>query len=150
MCRPADRDRGGIRGQDHVGWADSVKIAENLELQVLTFNRRLDDIIGRLHVLELGRGPDPGEDGIALYGTQLPLLDTTSEIPGDVCYSFGGEVLLDIAHHNLQSACRRHLGDAVAHLTGADNTECLDLHRKSPVEYIDTGNTNSLMIYLSV
>jgi len=113
-----------------ITWAGQMasRSRKNLEFQILAFDRRFNDVIGRVHVLQVGGGPDPGQNGIPLCGIQLSLVDTAIEIFGDIGQSFGSELLLDITHQDLQPACCRHLGDAVAHLAGTDHTECLDLH----------------------
>ena len=124
----ADGDGGGVGGQDRFRFAELIELAEDLELDLLILGGRLDHDVGRGHVLEADAAADPPQEGVLVRGGHLALLDVAGQDAGDGLQPLVDEFLPHVVHDDGEPAGGRHLGDAVAHLAGADDAECLYLH----------------------
>ena len=120
-----------LRGQDRSRFADLVQVPENLELDVLLLGGRLDHEVRRGHVLEVDAALDSAQQGVLFRRRHLAFFDIAGQDVGDGFQALVDEFLLDVVHDDCQPAGGRHLGDAVAHLPRADDTECFNLHQKS-------------------
>ncbi|MDT4846273.1 hypothetical protein FQZ97_802890 [compost metagenome] len=125
-----DRDRRGVRRDDHLGAHQLVHLLEDLELERVVLGGGLDDELRALQVVVVGRALDQRQRGGLLLGRELFLLDQAVEAARD-----GGDALVDgglghVDHHHVDARYRAGLGDAVAHGAGADDAHSLNRHEK--------------------
>src|SRR5208337_5642052 len=125
---PADGDGRGVAGQDGRERADGIQLPEDLELQRLVFRGRLDHHLRPGHIPEIDGGPDAAENRVQVPGAHLALLHTPGQVLADGLQAPLDQFLGDIADDHRQTAHGRHLGDAAAHLAGADNANGFYLH----------------------
>ena len=78
-----DRERGGVRGEDGVGTADSLELGEELPLRLELLDDRLDHEVAVGEVAELGRQRQPADRVVARRLLELPLLDLAGEEVAD-------------------------------------------------------------------
>ena len=78
---------------------------------------------------EIGGGLDPARGWhLARLRSILPFSTLRSRFLAMLATTFFDELLLDIAHQDLQPAGRGDLGDPAAHLAGTDYSEFFDFH----------------------
>jgi hypothetical protein len=75
-----------------------------------------------------GAGFDSAENRVALGRRHLAFLNAAGEDAGDGLEPLVDELLLDVVHDDVQAAHGGHLGDAVAHLARADDSEDVHFH----------------------
>ena len=126
--QPRDRDRRCVRGQDSGGFQMRQQILEDRLLDRFPFRCRLDHQIGLPHICQLQRGLDPGHCGVLHIGRDLAARHLPIEVLGNKRHRLVQRLLRDVRHQNVKPCHRKDMGDTVAHLTGADNSDRLDIH----------------------
>ena len=130
-CQPRDRDRGGIGRQDRAVRADRVELAEQVPLRRLVLDDGLDDDVGLGEARKNRRGRDPGEGRGLLLRRAL----ATGDLPVEVLLDRPEGLLeirpFQIRQENVESRRGRDVGDAAAHLAGADDPQGPDFHGRT-------------------
>ena len=75
-----DRNRRSIRGENNLGPANLVEVAENFRFDVELFRGRFDDKIGLREILAAERATNPAESRRLLLGSDLVLCDFPVEV----------------------------------------------------------------------
>ncbi len=122
------RNRRRVRGEDRIGLADPVKLAEQLLFQVDLLQGRLNHQIPVGEVVNPGCGADPRQRRVTVVGAHLVPAHQPVEALADCLQSPLNGLLADIAHHDVETAGGKGLGDAVAHGSGADDADLVDAH----------------------
>ena len=122
-----DRDRRGVGGEDRLRIELRAELRIDLALDALVLGRRLDDEVGAGEIAHLVRGGNLAERRLAGLLGELAVSDHAGQVAAD-----GGEPLLDavrrdIVEQHLVAGQRGDLGDAAAHLPGADDAHSLDM-----------------------
>jgi hypothetical protein len=109
-----------------------IQVLEDLEFEGLVFRGRLHHEVRFGHIRKIGSDLDAAQDRILVFCRNPALVHTLAKDFGNVGQPFFSEFDLDVAHDDIQAGGGRHLGDAVAHLSGADNAEGIDVHFLTP------------------
>src|SRR5688500_3652613 len=129
-----ERDGSGVLRQNGAWCCDAIQLFEDLELQVGAFRRSLDDHRRiRARVERRGRR-DSTECRIASGSIDRSLLHLAFEVCRDCAAAFFERSLGDIDYRNRITAQGSHMGDAPAHLSGADHRDLFTHARASPSE----------------
>ena len=124
----ADRERAGVRGEDHVGRGLGVERPEDRSLETEVLERGLDDQrrLGRepiedVRVAKTGHPPIyPVVDGV---GIEVEPRRPTRETVADAGIRSFDRLGVHVVEHDLPVVLERDLGDAGAHHAGADDPE---------------------------
>ena len=117
-----DGQGGGVGGEDALGLADLVQLAEGGLLHAHVLERGLHDQVAVGAQVLLQAGGDGGHGGVGLSLVHLALFHQLGVALLDLGLAAVGPLLLDVAQGNGPAALGERLGDALAHSTGADNT----------------------------
>ena len=77
------REGGGVGGEDGVGTADAVELAEQGLLDLEVLDHGFDHEVAAGEIGEVGGGGDPGERGIGVGLLAAALLDLTGQRLGE-------------------------------------------------------------------
>ncbi len=106
-----------------------VELPEERSLERKGLARGLDREVDAGEVPERPDGPQPPERGLSVEGAQLPLLYLSSEPLGDALARPLGSLERDVGEQHGEPFLAEHLGDAGAHLAGADHAGARKLLR---------------------
>ena len=123
---PGDRDRRGVGGDDRLRLQVGPQAREDAPLDLLALGGRLDDEIAVGELVRAGAGRDPRERRGALGLVHLALGDLAREQAVDGREPGAQALLGDVAEHDVHPRLGADLGDAVAHLPGADDANLVD------------------------
>ncbi len=125
---PGHRNGRRVGGDDAAGLRQDFQFFQNLllQLQVLgcSFNQKVG--IGKPGQICCCR--DMRQDFLFLFLGAFAALDCTVKAGGNGSQPFLQRGIADVAHDDPQSGCRADLCDAGAHLSGTDDSHCLNLH----------------------
>ena len=118
-----DRERRGVRPEDHVVVDDLVEVGEDVLFDVHVLECRLDDQVRGREVRQFGRAFDPVDDRVCLALLDCALRDEATQAILDRVEPVLDELILDVPHHHVVALHARDLGDTTAHRAGADHTD---------------------------
>ena len=122
-----DREGRGVRGQNRVGTADLLQLAEQLPLGVELLDDGLDHDVAVSETGDLGRQRQQPD----LEGVDLPLLNLAREEVLDPAACGLPQLVGHLAPDGLEPRLHRELRDARAHRSQTDDS---DLHAAEPTE----------------
>ena len=125
---PRDRDRRGVGGQDGVGAEVRHQRLEDLVLQRLLLGRRLDDEVAPPERREVALEVDAAEGGVAVGLGDLAAVNLAVQVAADDPGRGVERLVGDVVQDHVEAGEREDVGDAVAHLSGADDADALDFH----------------------
>ena len=128
---PRDRDGRRVRREDRRGRDEGVEPREEVPLDGLVLDDRLDDEAGVGEPREVGRRGDARERRVAVAGRDLALLDLAREVLLDRPEALSREVGRHVDEHDPLPGERRHVRDARTHLSGAHDANRSRCHRIS-------------------
>ena len=105
-----------------------VELREELLLDPLVLDDRLDDEVGSGERLELDRAGQSRERGRLLLGRAFAPGNLAVEVFLDGGARFGEQGLENVDEHDRASGCRGHVRDPAAHLAGADDADGTEPH----------------------
>jgi hypothetical protein len=108
------------------------QVLEDRLLDGLALGRGLDHQVGLAEIGQLQRGADPRQRGVPVACGDLLARDLAVEVLFDQGDRAVQRFLADVGHQNVVAGQRGHMGDAVAHLTGPDHPDCLNIHPRAP------------------
>src|SRR5580700_3341844 len=121
-----DRDRGCIGADDGFGLQRRTQRTKDLALDVLLLSRRLDHQVAVAQFVE-GLGPgDAFDRGVALLLADTLAADLPRQIAVDGGEPLGDAFSGDVVEENVEARKRTDVGNAVAHLAGADHADLPD------------------------
>jgi hypothetical protein len=123
-----DRDRRRVGGQDAAGFHDAVEPPEELLLDGLVLDDRLDDEIRVRERREVRGGRDAVEGSVARLRRDLALLDLPAEVLLDRLQALLHDLLGHVEEDHVPAGQRRDVRDSRPHLPGADDADLLDAH----------------------
>ena len=130
--QPSDRDRRGIRCQDGLGLQGGDKLLEDRVLHGLALGRGLNHQVALAQIGQRAGGCDAGHGGIALLLGNLLARDLPVQVLADLVGSAVQRLGVDIGQNHVVPGQGADMGDAVAHLTGADHAHAFDIHPVIP------------------
>ena len=116
-----------FEADDGVGLEKGAQPSEDLALDLFVFGSRLDHQIAVTELVESRGDMDAVENRPALRIVHLPLGHLARQVAIDGRERGVDALLGDVVEGDLQSRLRRDLGDAGAHLPGADDADRLDV-----------------------
>ena len=99
------------------------KPIKDLLLDLLVLGRRFDDQISFGHVRQILAGHDPCNGLIPRVFCNLLAADLPIQITSDDVHRVFQGIFADVIQNNIIARKCHHVGDPVAHLSGADNTD---------------------------
>ena len=128
-----DRDRRGVRREDHFGARERIEACEQVALGLGVLDDGLDDVVGIGQGVDGREGAEPGKGGVTVGRHQLALLDELREalVDGGAC-AFEHR-LRHIDQPHVVARLREYLRNTVAHRARTHYADCLQGHRCCPV-----------------
>ncbi len=124
-----DRDRRRVGRDDGACAGEPVDLLQDAQLEVEVFGGGLHDELHRRELRVIRRSGDAGERGLAGVARDLFLLLQPLEARIDRGEAAVDGRLRDIDHDDVDAGRSARLRDAVAHGSGADDADALDVHR---------------------
>ena len=124
--KPRDRDRRRIGADDGRRLERRAERGEDLALGLLLLGRRLDDEIAVAEFSERVGGRDALDRGLALLVADALATDLPCQVAVDGRQSCRDAVGGDVVEQNVIARQRADVGDAVAHLAGADDADLVN------------------------
>ncbi len=106
-----------------------VELGEDLGLDGLVFDHRLDDELTVGQVGEAGGELQPRERSVAIVVAELALGRRTLQRLGEAVPTRGHQLVRRLVDDDVRAGLGRYLGDARTHLPGADHADPFDLFR---------------------
>ena len=127
--QPRDRDRRGVGGDQRVGLQMRDQLLEDLALDLLVLGRRLDDDVAVAEQVVVGARRDALQRRVLVLGAEiLPLRDLARPGCGRSSLSAPWQRLgVDVDQLDVEAGERADMGDAAAHLPGADDADGSEL-----------------------
>ena len=118
-----DRDRRGVGADDGVRLQDKRYIRQYLALDLLALRGGLDDHIGVAEIRQGGGRRQPRDGGVAPRRVELSAVDGLLKVRRNIFDPGGNAFGAHVVQRDIQPGKRADLGDALAHLPRADNTD---------------------------
>jgi hypothetical protein len=125
-----DRHRRGVRGQELGVGQDLVEPPEDVALQRLVLDHRLDGGVGALDVGEVAREGEPVDSRLAVAGVQLAGLHGAVQRALDRGLGAGHACVVGLHDGHVDAGAGAHLGDSRAHQATTHDTNS---HRGEPI-----------------
>ncbi len=122
-----DGDGAGVGGEDDLGFQGVVEIPEEGGLYLEALGGGLDGEVGGGEVADVGGGGDAGASFVGLQLGELFLGYFAGEVLLDGCETTVERGLVDVIEENVEARAGGDVGDAVAHGSGAENYDGLDV-----------------------
>ena len=122
-------ERRGVGGEDRARLRDPVEVGEDALLEVHLLEHRLDDEVGILEGLEVGRAGDERDAAVALLLRQPAAGDRAGVVLPDRRKPAVERVLRGLDDRHRDAGIGEVHGDAAAHGAGADDAAFADLAR---------------------
>src|SRR5581483_2415016 len=122
-----DGDGGGVGGEDGALLELGTQLVEDLALDGLVLDGGLDHEVGLGHGIEIGCGANALERGLHLGVGDDAARDLARHVALDHAARLVDRLLLDVVEGYVVAGQRHDMGDAVAHLAGADDSDRLDV-----------------------
>ena len=129
VAKPRDRDRRRIGGDDRFRLQRGAQIGEDLALDVFLLGRGLDHDVASRHSVVFFRRLDARERGLAVFVADRLLADLPRHVAVDGREAGLDAVARHVVQHHRITRQRADMGDAVAHLPGADHPDTLNFQR---------------------
>ena len=117
----------GVGGQDGFRRAEPVQFLEEVGLDGLVLEDRLDDQIGIGYRARVGRARDPGGDLLGLGGGKQPARHAFLQRLANIAQAALDEFVFHVHHDDLDPLLGDFLDNAAAHVAGADHADFFDL-----------------------
>ena len=127
--QPRDRDRRGIGGDDRFRLQRRAQIGEDLALDVFLLGRGLDHESQAAMASYFSAGLMRAERGLAVVVADRLLADLPRHVAVDGRHAGLDAVARHVVQHHRIARQRADMGDAVAHLPGADHPDTLNIQR---------------------
>src|SRR5262245_2020248 len=124
--QPGHRDRRRVGRQEHIGRQTLAQLLEDLALGRLVLGRRLDDQIAVGELLVVAGGRDAPQRGVLVLRADHAAADLAIHVAPDRLETFFDVRLIDVRKTDVEAFERADMGDAAAHLAGADDAAALD------------------------
>ena len=122
-----DRDRRGVRREDHLGPGDRVEAREQRALGLGVLDDRLDDVVGVGELIDRGRGRRGGRASRRdRRRSACPSRRTSRRLFSIVVLRAIEHRLRDVDERHRETRLREHLRDPVAHRPRADHADGFD------------------------
>ncbi len=122
-----DGDGAGVGGEDRVGWEDAVEVAEDLRFDGELFGRGFDGQVAAAEGFKVEGGGDSGSGGCGFLFGEFRFGCLAGEIFLDGGEAAVEEWLLEVVEDDIEAGAGADVGDAVAHRTGAQDSNGFDL-----------------------
>ncbi len=157
--QPGNRDRGGVGADDGGRLERRTQRGEDLALDVFLLGRRLDHQIAIAELVDRIGGRDALDRRLAFFVADALAADLARQIAIDGGNPRTDAVGDDVVQQHVEAGQRADMGDAVAHLAGADHADLtngvrhparlLAAHLRRFGPFLDVDHCNSLSTTIS-
>ncbi len=127
-----DRQGRGVGAEHDLVAHDCLRFRSRLGLHLAVFEHRLDDQIGALELLIVGRRRDAREQLVGIFLLGAAALDLAGKNVRRIGLAFVGRLLIAVDQHHVDAGLRGHVGDARAHQARADHADLLERRGSGP------------------
>src|SRR5271165_6693274 len=127
-CQLGYRNGGGVGGEQYLGTAHRVEIAEQLGLDLEALAGRFHHKIALGQPLAIRCARNARQCLLALLRGQLVLGHLALQVPADGFESPVNEALVHVNQHDVVSTFGENVSDTIAHRARADYSYCPDVH----------------------
>ena len=130
--QPRDRNRRGVGGDDGFWFEPRAQVREDLALDLFLFDRGLDhDVTGRQRVVFFRR-LDQRQRVLSLILADGVLGNLARHVAVDGRHAGLDALARHVVQHDWKARQRANMGNAVAHLSGADYPDTFNIERHNP------------------
>jgi hypothetical protein len=122
-----DRDRRGVAADDRLGLEQRAELLQDAALDFLVLDNALDHQVAIAEQIQSGAHGDAGERGRFVVARDFFVFDPAVEVGADALKRLFQPFVGNIRQTHVVAGNRKDMGDAIAHLAGADDADAFDL-----------------------